>query len=294
MTTVERIPCPDRNTFEREIVPLRRPVILTGGLDTWGARSWSFSFFRQRYGNVKVAVEEGELFECSPVTSKGRLLAKVRRQITLAQFVNHMERPIEGIGRLYLAEWRILEQLPELDCDIDFNFPGLFPRELAAPTTVYMGPSGTYTPLHFDYAPNLTAQLRGHKKWVFYPPEETRRLYAYPWYSQLAHFSAADSPAKLVDFARFPMLREASGIEAIVQENDLLYVPEMWWLHVLGLSPSISLNFFWKPLPLLVWQIAARPVNRALKRTRASDVPNQFAALAFALRSRSGSGTRKG
>jgi lysine-specific demethylase 8 len=269
---IRRIPCPSRAEFERTIMPRRRPVILSGGIDTWKARTWTFDSFPGTR-DVSVHLEEGELFDCTELSPEGTILSKRRVEMPLRDFARELQSVTDDAPRRYLTEWPLFEFLPELAGDIDYARPNLFTREFAAPVRVYMGPAGCFTPMHYDHAHNMTAQILGSKRWVFYPPSRGKRMYPYDSEAQLAHFSRANSQTRLRDDAQFPLLRKLRGYEAIVTEGDLLYVPPGWWHHVYTLSPSLSLNFFWKSVGLLALQILMTRKRRALRQRRASNVP---------------------
>ncbi len=284
MKEIERIPFATREKFETEVLRRGVPVVLTGALNSWRAREWTLEFFHDQFGEKYITVEEGALFDCTDVDASGAILDIRRLKIQMKDFISRIRQEGASEAKLYLAEWPIFSELPELLDHISLTKPGLFPAELAAPMTMYMGPANSFAPLHFDHAPNLVAQLYGQKRWKFFSPTQTPYLYQYPSNAQLSHFSAVNSIEKMQDFISFPDFKIAQGVDVVIGEGDLLYVPPKWWHHVLSLSPSISLNVFWKPLPLLLTQIASSPKNLILGRRNASDVKINFALLRYVLK----------
>jgi lysine-specific demethylase 8 len=269
MREIERIPCPSRQEFVRDIRPLDRPFVFVGALDRWPAlRRWSFAMFRETYGEHVVSVEPGRLFDCTQVSRFGNVVGSTRLRMPLRELIDRTSG--DTPERLYLTEWRIFEDLPDLARDMP---PDTIRDPLLSVTPkCYIGPAHTFTPLHFDYAPNLTAHLVGRKRWVAYPPSETHRLYKYPWPGRLAHFSRVSSLERLRDHEAFPKLAAAASIETIVEEGEMIYMPERWWHHVESLAPSISLHLFWKTWPLFARQLAFAPVDKLLRRRQGSYV----------------------
>lgn len=47
------------------------------------------------------------------------------------------------------------------------------------------------------------------------------------------------------DLLNFPEFEKASGMEYILEEGDMLYIPPKWWHYVKSLSPSFSVSFWW-------------------------------------------------
>jgi lysine-specific demethylase 8 len=272
---IERIPCPTRAQFEREIRPLDRPFVFTGAIDGWRAkREWTMDYFRDLFGDTKVVAEEGRLFECTKVDDRGNLRGSHRLHTTLRDFIDRIER-----GEvLYITEWVVFDELPVLYEDIDLQTPGLWDPMVAVTPKIYIGPSSTFTPIHFDYAPNLTAHVRGRKRWVAYARDQTHLLYRYPWPGRFSHFSRVNSFEKLADLDEFPLMRETRPVECVVEEGEAIYMPERWWHHVQSLDPAVSVHFFWKPWPLFARQLLVDPIDKLLRRTHASRLEPQLVA----------------
>jgi hypothetical protein len=243
---IERMRCPSHSVFKHEIVPLQQPVVFQGGIDSWRARRWTFDTFAGDLGNKIVHLEEGELFECTDISSDGDIISARRTETHLNEFCRELQRNSDDPTIRYLTEWPIFEHIPELVGDADFTSLDLLSRELTFPTRLFMGAKGSITPLHYDDTPSLTAQICGQKRWTLFSPDQSESLYAFGGSSRLAHFSRANTTLKMQDRTSFPLLQRARSTEIVLEEGDLLYVPSMWWHHVLALSQSISLGVFWK------------------------------------------------
>lgn len=256
---IKRIELPTRSEFTRRWLPLGEPLILTRAVTNWRATAeWSVEAFKNSLGDTMIWVERGPLFEFE------------KARLSLAEYI---ERAVEADApeTMYWSGARVFELWPMLVDHIDLDRPDLFNQALMALPRMYIGPAGSFSPIHFDHAPNFTAQIVGRKRWVFYAPDQTEFLYRYPWHHFLGHFSTINTREKLEDFDRFPLFERAQAWEAVVEPGDMIYVPPKWWHHVSSLDPTISLHFFWKTWPQYALQLARRPLWKALGKSQQSD-----------------------
>lgn len=222
--------------FERRWRRPGRPVVLKGFARDWPSARWTTGEIARRCGHRMVScmrTYDGRIGNDRP---DGFPLA--RRQV--ATFVEQLERG-EDEG-LYLTA-PIDEWLPELAADV---IPPAYCR--CAPFLTYrlwLGRAGITTPLHFDLAENLFAQLSGRKRFWLYPPSHGPWMCSYPMLSGKPNMSILDPERP--DFGRFPQARRLSPAEVVLEPGDVLYLPSLWWHHVRSLDRSLSLNFWWAP-----------------------------------------------
>jgi hypothetical protein len=271
---IKEIELPTRNEFAK----LRRdePFLIKRAVPNWTAtRTWSHGWFKQHYGDRRVWVERGDDFLHFDIEN-----------ITIREFVGRTveQNPPE---QLYLTEGHVFALFPELTDHIDLDRPDLFNQVLMSPPKIYMGPAGSFSSIHYDHAPNLTAQVYGRKRWVFYTPDQTDLLYPYPRHHFLSHFSKINTLEKLVDFDSFPLFKRAEQREAIVEPGDIIYVPVGWWHHVTSLDPTISLHFFSKTWPQYLAQVVQKPLFRLLGKAHSSEVVIDWRKLKAVRRLRS-------
>ena len=70
----------------------------------------------------------------------------------------------------------LLTDAPELDKLTDWSVFGIGMDTWDS--TIWVGSDEAYTPCHYDtYGCNLVAQLSGKKKWLLFPPKDTKHLY---------------------------------------------------------------------------------------------------------------------
>ncbi|XP_060081993.1 uncharacterized protein LOC132561282 isoform X2 [Ylistrum balloti] len=109
-------------------------------------------------------------------------------------------------------------------------------------STMWLGSENAYTNCHYDaYGYNLVAQIYGRKRWLLFPPSDTKYLYAtrIP-FEESSIFSQVD--VKNPDLKLHPKIKLTNVYEVILEPGQILYVPRHWWHYVECLEPAISIN----------------------------------------------------
>jgi hypothetical protein len=106
------------------------------------------------------------------------------------------------------------------------------------PGMLWIGPGGTFTPLHFDLTNNLLAQIVGTKHLVLLPPSETPKL------ANTRHvFSDVHDVTDPDCLARYPQAETARQYEVTLNPGDLLYIPVGWWHQVVAEDFSVMQTY---------------------------------------------------
>jgi len=107
-----------------------------------------------------------------------------------------------------------------------------------------VGMDGVLTPAHYDEQENLFAQVEGHKRIILMAPSEFSGMYPFPVHHPCDRQSQVDifNP----DLERFPKFAQVSGYDCLVSPGEVLYIPAYWWHHIISLTPTISVNFWYK------------------------------------------------
>jgi lysine-specific demethylase 8 len=251
LAALERIACPCAGDVHRLVVRARRPIIIAGLAKDWrAAQRWTPEWFSRTFANVTV---EPEMWNPGRAGLPVERLEHVRRRrMTMAELVACIGEGDATGERPYLAQYPLLrsmpglgEDLPSVDALMGLSaFPEAVRSRLRWEPTLWMGPAGTVSPLHFDVADNFLVQLHGSKRVAVLAPGQSERLY-YGRASDpgLAHFSPVD--LERPDLGRFPRARDAVGAVGQLEPGDVLFIPAGHWHHVRSLSPSVSLNFWW-------------------------------------------------
>jgi len=126
----------------------------------------------------------------------------------------------------YLAQHDLFRQIPQLSelitfIDVDER-------------NVWLGPGGTYTPLHFDNRNNFLCQIFGYKKVTLFAPSDSEFLYSNGNISQVDITN--------VNEEEFPLFASATAYECVLEPGEAIFIEKNWWHSVVSLSPSLSVN----------------------------------------------------
>nr|CDS27155.1 JmjC domain containing protein 4 [Hymenolepis microstoma] len=115
------------------------------------------------------------------------------------------------------------------DCDDDFRF-------------VYIGPKGTWTPLHADVYCSFSwsANIIGLKRWWIFPPGEEKKLTGPNGGSLPADISDrkfAKPGCETSDFPQCYIFDQRPG--------EMFFVPSGWYHQVMNLTDCVSINNNW-------------------------------------------------
>jgi lysine-specific demethylase 8 len=172
-------------SFQKHMDTEHTPLIFTDCITQWPALdSWkspSYLLKRTLNGSRLVPIELGESYVADSWTQK---------LVPFSSFLqDHLLK--ESIPRGYLAQHDLLTQIPSLRNDIlvpDYCYtippenPPDNPKVGYIETddvtmNIWLGPSGTRSPLHNDPYENIFAQVVGYKYFRLYPPGMTEKLY---------------------------------------------------------------------------------------------------------------------
>ena len=102
--------------------------------------------------------------------------------------------------------------------------------------------AGAGSQTHFDYSHNVVAQVTGSKTFVLTPPSEDnwRLLSDFPRLSPLVSFSKRNFSS------RRNGQPQIESVAVTLRPGDILYIPPLWWHHVVvnEESPSLGINYF--------------------------------------------------
>ncbi|KAM3728807.1 Bifunctional peptidase and arginyl-hydroxylase JMJD5 [Dirofilaria immitis] len=211
----------------------QKPVVIRGLVNQWPAfTKWNFSYFDQIIGHRTVPIEIGSSY------------ADNDWKQTLMTFHDFIEKFIEtenSDSPGYLAQHRLFDQIPELLNDIivpdycAFGEDGIDNVDM----NIWIGPSGTISPLHFDPKSNIFCQVVGRKFLRIVSTAETENVYPRKD-GILTNTSQLD--VRNPDMAKFPRFREAHVFDCVLCAGECLFIPAGFWHYVLALDPSISVS----------------------------------------------------
>ncbi len=208
------------------------PFLITGQVARWPLSSLTPETLRERFSHLPVRARVGDYINTAFAPD---------RAMQDMSMVEYLDLVATGAGDLppYLGNLE-LRELNRL-C----HWPTYFGK--MGPPRFWLGPAGTVTPLHCDYDDNIFAQIWGSKRIILAPPHHDEFLY--PRAANAILYGSPFDP-EAPDFEKFPLARQATMIECIVNPGDLLYVPAGWYHQVRALTFSLSSNRWARSLPL--------------------------------------------
>uniref|UniRef100_A0A7S2ZH96 JmjC domain-containing protein n=1 Tax=Rhodosorus marinus TaxID=101924 RepID=A0A7S2ZH96_9RHOD len=149
---METIPSVERPSIAQFLSRIfwKGPRLISGVVSKWPAfRKWNdFKFWEAEHGHRWVPVELGSKYTDPSFETQ---------MIPISDFV---DQHLRGESGGYLAQHQLFEQVPSLLRDIiEPEFASLGESSSEAVVNMWLGPSGTQTPLHHDPYHNLLCQV---------------------------------------------------------------------------------------------------------------------------------------
>ncbi|MYN19132.1 cupin-like domain-containing protein [Rugamonas sp. FT107W] len=207
------------------------PFLMTGLVDRWPLCSLTPQALRDHYSHLPVRARVGDYINTAFAPDRAMQDMSMLEYLELVDAGTHDLPPY--LGNLELRELNRL-------C----HWPTYFDK--MGPPRFWLGPAGTVTPLHCDYDDNIFAQIWGTKRIFLAPPHHDQFLY--PNEANAILFGSPFDP-EAPDFEKFPLARQATTIEVIVNPGDMLYVPAGWYHQVRALTFSLSSNRWSRAMP---------------------------------------------
>ncbi|PNF41555.1 JmjC domain-containing protein 4 [Cryptotermes secundus] len=170
----------------------------------------------------------------------------------LKYWQNYSSKSHSDLPCLYLKDWHFTQDFPEENI---YRTPKYFASDwlneyYSAKTSirddyrfVYMGPKGSWTPLHADVFTSFSWSVNvcGRKRWLLFPPGE--ELCLQDRFGQLIYDATAP---ELQDEKKYPRYKELCSSEEIIQETgEAIFIPSGWHHQVWNLEDTISINHNW-------------------------------------------------
>lgn len=259
MRPVEEIAAPDRDTFDREVRPRYRPVVIRGAVKNWPI----IEAGNRAPGEALAYIERLDsgaptTLMIAPPDQHGRFFYNPdmrafnfrREQATLSQLAGHLRQiaeQAEPIG-VYAGATPTASHLPGFETANIFALAG---RETGAIPRLWLG-NATQVATHFDLSDNFAIVALGERRFTLFPPDATADLYVGPF-----DVTLAGQPVSMVnpldpDLERYPRFAEAQSkaLYADLEPGDAIYIPTLWWHHVQATAPiNILINYWHNDAP---------------------------------------------
>jgi hypothetical protein len=213
-----------------------RPVVMVGELAGWPALNlWTPAYLRKTVGDAPVEYQAGRDANSDFELDKDRH----RKTLPFGEYLDLIERDPGNDSITAYNSAGNRAALAPLERDLRYLDKYL----TGAHGMMWIGPAGTFTPLHFDLTNNLIAQIVGRKSVILLPPSEGPKLH-----HNRHVFSDVHDIEDEERLARYPSARDARRFDIDLGPGDLLYVPIGWWHQVRSRDFSVTLtytNFRW-------------------------------------------------
>jgi cephalosporin hydroxylase len=118
---------------------------------------------------------------------------------------------------------------------------------------LYFADQGAVTDMHFDGVPRLLRVIRGQKKVILFPPEDSLYLYptanyqigyshGYPFRRRSLLNGCLHRREVLEEYVkRFPLFKRSRPLSFTINEGETLFLPECWW-HYFHSTGDVTIN----------------------------------------------------
>jgi hypothetical protein len=246
---VERVGRLTPGDLSEHFVRPRRAVVIRGGLKSCAAPArWNFEHLRERSGDQLVLLKSWG--------GSGICVEQARLRDYIDDIRNY---EISGAGEsarpAYLHDVPLTSIIPDAALDLD-GAPDYFPSWYGASwpkfAQLFLGPSGSVTPLHFDclLTHNLFFQIVGEKRFTLLPFEQAKNCYRRNW-------RWFDVDVEHPNYERHPLYQAATPVSVTVGPGDILYLPPGTMHHVRSLDCALSFNVDWHTRDSALYGVAA-------------------------------------
>ncbi|XP_071873753.1 jumonji domain containing 4 [Bombus fervidus] len=139
--------------------------------------------------------------------------------------------PMYTVPEYFASDWLNEYYMAHPDLNDDYRF-------------VYMGPKGTWTPLHADVfgSYSWSANIVGKKRWLLFPPGQEDFLRDI--HGQLIYDATSKELENYAVYKAYDK-RSIKYIDVIQKEGEIIFVPSGWHHQVWNIEDTISLNHNW-------------------------------------------------
>ncbi|CAF0771491.1 unnamed protein product [Didymodactylos carnosus] len=129
----------------------------------------------------------------------------------------------------------------------DIRYPPLFSNEQLFSSVFRIGSPNTTLWTHYDIMDNILIQVRGSKRLIMFPPGDISYLYIDGDKSLVANLDS-------IDDEMFPLIKKATFYTGTLQTGDCLFIPALWFHNIKSLETAVSVNVFWRHLPIEMYE----------------------------------------
>jgi hypothetical protein len=222
--------------FKHEFYDKNMPVIIKDLAHQWPAYTkWNWNYFKELVGDKRVPLYNNVKSDAyTPIN-------KADDYKTFGEYIDMISQGPAG-WRIFL--FNIFDHAPQLIND--FTWPEhLMKGFVKKYPMLFTGGATSITHMHFDIDLShiLHTQFAGRKRVLLFPFHEQYKLYRKPFeVLSLADFSNYYLQNGSPDYGKFPALKLAKGMEAVLEHGDTLFMPAGWWHHMEYLDSGFAMS----------------------------------------------------
>jgi hypothetical protein len=249
--------------FRQEILPAGKPALLRGHVSAWPAVRVGresplamTNYLRGFDSGVEAHVMTGDpaigghFFYNDEMTGMNFANSRMPLSGALSRLLELVDVPTPPA--VYVGALPIPEGLGDFARDNRLDL-----LDAAAVPRIWLGNRVTVQ-THYDLSYNIACVVAGRRRFTLFPPEQFDNLYVGP-----LEYTPAGQPISLVrlespDHERFPRFRAALATARVAElgPGDALFIPYMWWHHVVSIDAfNVLVNYWWDEIP--AWQGSA-------------------------------------
>jgi hypothetical protein len=234
VTPVERLSQISPQDFHRHYLSKGIPVILEKRAAAWPlAAHWSFENFRQRYGTEMIKLVQRKGVAADDEIAHGREFSEE------IQFGDFLDQVLQG-GKKYMRFSPLLEKFPELLDDFDHDFfKQMAGNNWGLTYQLFMGGTGTFTPLHNAMTSFFFVNVCGIKRWALIPNHYLAILNPSADGFGYNHSKAQIDLSNVDEFPGFDCI---GRMEAVMHPGDIFFLPSWMWHCVQNDAPTIGVR----------------------------------------------------
>lgn len=220
--------------FKSRYLPSGTPVILSSALNEWPLFGLSREDAVAQFEGLQGISRHGDY------VSKTFSTERDFRTQSMSSFIASLEQhPIQGgEPAAYMGNNIVPSQLIE-----QIRYPPYFDRAQYIHPRIWIGPTGTLTPLHRDDCDNLFAQVWGRKSFILAAPHHREALGTWSTSPQ-GGLDGCEFNPDAPDYTLYPGARNVPFLRITLEAGDLLFLPEGWFHQVRSITTSLSVNFW--------------------------------------------------
>lgn len=217
-----------REEFIENYLKPHKPVVFTDLSKDWAAtKKWTFDYMKNTHGDLDVPIATPDFHKA------GKNYMAAGKTMKFRDYLNEIQA---GPSKNRIFLWNIMDHAPDLANDV--ANPTICDGWVDKYPFMFFGGQGAVTGLHYDIDCShvFHTHFLTRKHIVLFDQEQSRKLYQHPFTVQ----SRVDPLNP--DYEKFPALATAVGHETILTHGETLFIPSLWWHHIVYMDGGFSLS----------------------------------------------------